>query len=104
MSKPPKLAQKLAPTVIPRHGHGRLLSGGQPGHKGAGGRPQNAYKDWVRELLESDKVRAEVKRVMEDADHPAFNAVFGKLLVYVFGPPKPAVDANENLPLVIIDI
>lgn len=52
--KLPYLARKLAPTVIPVHGHGRLLPGGQPGHKGAGGRPPAVFRDWVKEIFQSE--------------------------------------------------
>jgi len=101
--KPPYLGQKLAATVIPVHGNGRLLPGGQPGHRGAGGRPPNSYKDWVKELFESDEARTQIKRIIEDADHPAFSAVFGKLLVYVLGPPQSVV-ADDETPYVVLDI
>jgi len=99
----PYLARKLAPTVVPGHGHGRLLPGGQPGHKGAGGRPPAAFKDWVREIFESDAAKAQVRRILEDADHPAFSSVFGKLLVYVLGPPK-AAESDDAIPHVFMDI
>jgi len=104
MSPTPKLAQKLAPTVVPKHGHGRLLPGGQPGHKGGGGRPPSGFKDWIKDLFESEKAKAQIQRVMEDADHPAYSAVLGKLLVYVLGPPHAATSADDDLPYVIMDI
>lgn len=97
------LAQKLAPTVVPRHGNGRLLPGGQRGHKGGGGRPPVAFKDWVREVYNSEITRAQVQKILEDADHPAFSSLFGKLLVYVLGPPN-AAESDDDVPHVIMDI
>lgn len=102
--KLPYLARKLAPTVIPVHGHGRLLPGGQPGHKGAGGRPPAVFRDWVKEIFESEAARAQVKRILEDADHPAFSSVFGKLLVYVVGTPHPSERDDSGPCVVILDV
>lgn len=79
----PKLAQKLAPSVVPVHGNGRLLPGGQPGHKGSGGRPRNSYREFVQELLESDEARAQLETIIHDCNHPAFSSVYGKLLAYL---------------------
>lgn len=80
-----------------------MLSGGLPGHKGAGGRPPSSYKDWVKERFESEDARAQVKRIIEDADHPAFSAVFGKLLCYVLGPPKSTTADYEGPSVIILD-
>lgn len=83
-----KLAPKLAPSVVPKHGNGLLLPGGQPGHRGGGGRPSSAYREWVTDVFESDACKAQVRKILENADHPAFSSLFGKLAVHVLGLPK----------------
>ena len=99
-----KLARKLAPTVIPAHGNGRLLPAGQPGHKGGGGRPAHAYRDWLREIFESKEGKAQIRRILQDADHPAFSTVYGKLLGYVLGPPPSAIAEDNARAVVIMDV
>jgi hypothetical protein len=80
-----KLAPKLAPNVVPKHGNGRLLPGGQPGHRGGGGRPPTSYREWVTAALNSQECRAQVLAILHDSGHPAFSSVFGRLLPYAAG-------------------
>ena len=80
-----------------------MLSGGQPGHRGGSGRPPAAFKEWVRDVYNSDATRAQVQKILADADHPAFSSLFGKLLVYVLGPPN-AAESDDEIPHVFMDI
>lgn len=95
------LAPQLAPSVTPRHGHGKLLPGGKPGHRGGSGRPPAKFKDWVREILESDETKSQIQRILRDADHPSFSTVLGKLLPYGYGSPSSApIDHAPNVTIV----
>lgn len=101
---PPKLAEKLAATVVPAHGGGRLLPKGQPGHTGGGGRPSNEFRHWAAAELNSVECRAQLEKVLRNSEHPAFSSVLGKLLPYAFGNPM-AQDTNpDQRPSVSIDI
>jgi hypothetical protein len=46
--------------------------GNTGGKKGRSGRPPDAFRDLCRRLASSDEVFDAVKRILADADHPAF--------------------------------
>ena len=68
--RPAKTARKTA-TVIPAHGKGALLAGGQIGNKG-GGRPPDEWKATMRRLRDRWLVAAEAEKVLENPSHPAW--------------------------------
>jgi hypothetical protein len=79
-----KLAKKVAtprPALVPQPGgRGALLSGGVPGHKGAGGRPPNALREEMRGDLGTvlQKLRARYERgELDDLDYANFLAKYG---------------------------
>jgi|ERR1035437_1757325 hypothetical protein len=105
---PEKLAPKLAQPEkrIPAHGNGELLTGGVPGHKGAGGRPPNQYKIWLESKLNDNRSKGELTKVLHNNLHPAYASVLGKVMVHVIGVPGRAADADpgDGPSAVIIDL
>jgi hypothetical protein len=70
---------------------GRFLKGADPrrakGVKGRGGRPSNEFRESLRALLDSPKVKAAVKKILSDPDHPQFASLYGKLIAQAHGNP-----------------
>jgi hypothetical protein len=60
--------------------------------KGSGGRPRNEFRERIRDLLNSDKVKQAVQKVIENPDHPQFTALYSKLLVQAHGNPAQQVE------------
>ncbi len=50
-SRPTDLPAELAGELIPQAHGGALLAGGQPGHKGGGGRPREIIRNQLRSLI-----------------------------------------------------
>ena len=42
---------------MPKHGRGKLLTGGKPGHKGGSGRPPKEWTQFCRDLVEDPEVQ-----------------------------------------------
>lgn len=73
----PKLqpAKELAshlPALIPQPKGGALYAGGVIGHKGAGGRPKDAWKARMRLLADRGAQTVETKAVLKDVEHALF--------------------------------
>jgi hypothetical protein len=66
-----KLATELA-TVVPKHGRGRLLTGGKVGHKGAGGRHPDEFKAALAQLASETVRRGYVTKILNNHNHPQF--------------------------------
>lgn len=95
-----KLATKL-PLRVPKHGRGKLLTGGVIGHRGAGGRPPNWLKDWCDSLLANPKSRTAVTKVLTDEDHPAFAQMWRAVADRAHGRPAQPVEhsGKDGAPL-----
>lgn len=62
------------------------------GAKGRGGRPSNEFRESLRVLLDSPKVRAAVKKILSNPDHPQFGTLYGKLISQAHGNPATPVE------------
>jgi hypothetical protein len=60
--------------------------------KAGPGRPRNEFRERIRDLLNSDKVKQAVQKVIENPDHPQFTALYSKLLVQAHGNPAQQVE------------
>src|SRR5512133_946141 len=72
---------------VPSHGRGKLNCGGTPGHKGGSGRPKDELKAFWGAVLNGTASRREVRRILQNADHPAFVSLYSKLAIHVVGVP-----------------
>jgi hypothetical protein len=90
---------------VPAHGHGKLNVGGTPGHRGGSGRPSNELKAFWASLLNGETSRNELKRVLENADHPAFATLYSKIALHLVGPPTREQDRDDgDQVMVVLDI
>jgi hypothetical protein len=90
---------------VPAHGGGKLNAGGTPGHRGGSGRPPNELKAFWASLLNGEASRNELKRVLENADHPAFATLYSKIALHLVGPPVRAQnDPDEEQIMVVLDL
>lgn len=67
-----------------RHG-GQLLAGGVPGHKGGGGRPPDALRDYYRVLLSHPKAEAQFRKNLFDGDAKNWAAARKEAIAYAYG-------------------
>ena len=90
---------------VPAHGRGKLNAGGTPGHRGGSGRRPDELKDFWASLLNGDASRNELRRVLEDADHPAFATLYSKIALHLVGPPARKPDqSDEDQIMVVLDL
>ena len=86
----PKTGKKTATVVSPRSG-APLTPGAHAGNtggkKGRSGRKPDALKAACAEALDSPDVQDAVRRILSDADHPAWATVFKAVASYAYGPP-----------------
>lgn len=71
------------------------LRRGNPGNKG-GGRQREATIDALRTILESRECQEQVKRVLHDADHPAFVPLWRAAMDRVHGKPEATVKSTVD--------
>lgn len=71
-----KSAKKAPPEKrTPKHGKGKLLTGGMPGNKGGSGRPPLAFKAYAQELASDPAVRAALKAKACEGDVSALKLI-----------------------------
>jgi hypothetical protein len=103
-----ELTKKLAKPAqfVPSHGRGKLNIGGTPGHRGGSGRPPDKLKAFWASVLNGKASQKELRRVLENADHPAFAALYSKLALHLIGMPGKAMGRNDDEAkiLVVLDI
>lgn len=73
---------------------GRLRAGGTRGNRGGPGRPSNAFKEYCARLLEDRACQAQVRRVLRDASHPAFAALWKAIAERAYGKAPQAVEVS----------
>ena len=103
-----KTAQDTAPTVPtlykPSHGIGALLTGGMPGNRG-GGRKPNTLRAALQERAEAPETLASVNAILSNPEHPQFSQVLKISLAWGIGvPTKQEDDQAEEVPYVILDL
>jgi hypothetical protein len=81
---------------VPRHGRGKLNTGGTPGHKGGSGRPPDKLKAFWASVLNGAASQKEVRRVLENADHPAFASLYAKVALHLVGVPTKAESREQD--------
>lgn len=81
---------------VPIHGRGKLNSGGTPGHRGGTGRPSDKLKAFWASVLNGEVSRGEVRKVLENADHPAFVALYSKIALHLVGAPGGRQESGEE--------
>jgi hypothetical protein len=64
---------------------------GRGPRKGKGGRPTNEFRESVRALLDSPKVRAAIKKILADPDHRQFARLYQTLVSQAHGNPTQAL-------------
>jgi hypothetical protein len=90
---------------VPAHGRGKLNVGGTPGHRRGSGRPPNELKAFWASLLNGETSRNELKRVLENADHPAFATLYSKIALHLVGPPaRPQDNRDEEQIMGVLDL
>lgn len=92
-----KLAAPVTATLVPQPHGGALLTGGVPGHVGAGGRPPNWLRDWCDELLASEKAKQQVKEILEDKTHAAFHQMWKAVTERAKGKPEQSITHSGTL-------
>lgn len=92
-----KLAHKL-PLRVPKHGRGKLLTGGKIGHNGKNaGRPPNWLKDWCDDILANPKHKTQVEKILADNSHPAFAVMWRAVADRAAGKPEQSVKHSGNV-------
>ena len=86
---------KLRQLVTQHHG-GALVSGGNPGNIGGPGGVPTGYRFYMRDIIDSKQHRDEFRRVMENADHPAFMAATKHAAAYAEGLPVQRVEVQDS--------
>jgi hypothetical protein len=98
-TKPRKSAQKSVRGIPfqrgpdPRRGRGPA-----PGAPNAG-RPPNWLKDWCDELLSDETTKKQVRAILNDADHPAFRAMWNAVADRAHGKPKESLELSGKVTL-----
>lgn len=82
---------------VPKHGGGRLKTGGTPGNKGGTGRPPDAWKALCRELASSDAMMERAKAVLNVPNHPAWLGAWKFLTEQGYGKPAQPVEHDGTL-------
>ncbi len=75
-------SQPNLPVLIPQPHGGAILSGGVPGHVGAGGRPPNAFKAFLDRLRTDPAALAALERAAKDETGRAFSVAWGVVTDY----------------------
>lgn len=96
----------LAPAPMRAAPRGGRLRSGNPGNKGGTGRPKNEYREFLRKLLRGKNHQAQLKLILENCNHPAFSAVYGKVVVHAEGIPQSADEGGDaaSRPHVHLDV
>jgi hypothetical protein len=79
-------------TTVPGRNGGRLLAGGKVGHKGAGGRPPEWFKELCRDMIASPKARKAVTAILGDPDHPHFASMWKAVSERGYGKPEQKIE------------
>lgn len=91
---------KKSATIVPPHGRGRLLAGGQYGNPG-GGRPPDQFKARMRELANLPDKRGHIERVLGDPEHPQWMAALKHSTEHGYGKPVQSLDVAAKVEVVI---
>ena len=75
-------------------------SGNTGGKKGRSGRKPDAFKQFLRDSLDSEKARKAVETVLEDDKHKAYSSVLGKVIPHAYGQPTQPIEVTSKLLLV----
>lgn len=107
-NRKPRITRKEGETTPPtRVGHraGGKLKSGNKGHDGTkAGRKPKAYHQLLQDVLEGAVHQREVRKVLEDSNHPAFGTVYSKVLVHHLGVPKVKDATGEERYLISVDL
>jgi hypothetical protein len=79
----------------PKHGKGQLRVG-NPGHKGAGGRPPDEFRAMMAELASRPQRIKTLNKILADAKHPHFMAALKHVTEHGYGKPKESVDHTSG--------
>lgn len=85
------------PVLIPQPHGGAIRSGGYPGNPGGTGRPPDAFKRLCRELASGEKTQDEVRKILEDKDHPQFVAALRWASENGYGKPEQRISGSIGL-------
>ena len=69
-------------------------SGGKPGRSG---RKPAEYRQFLQDVLSSDKAREALRLVLEDKNHPAFASLLGKIIAHAHGLPTQTVEIGSRV-------
>lgn len=86
-----KLRKTRKPTVVPKHGRGRIAIDGSPGHRGAGGRPPFHIKNLCQKISEKPEFATTLENTACDAQQRNYPAALKSVLAYGWGLPEQAV-------------
>lgn len=87
------------PTLrVPKHGGGKLKTGGTPGNKGGTGRPPNEFKAYLTGLVSREDVRLGVESILTDPKM-AYDPAKAKLYLDAFKWAAEQVHGKANQPV-----
>ena len=76
------------------HG-GAIRTGGNPGNRG-GGRKPNEFKEWCADLLAEPDVEQQVKEILKDKKHPAHATMWKAVTERAYGKPVAYVEQSTT--------
>jgi ribosomal protein L34E len=84
--------------------HGGTLRRGNPGHKGAGGRPRNDYRTRCGRIVNGKGARVAIQAIAEDPEHPQCVAAQRMLADRAYGRPVESLEVSgpDKEPLRIV--
>lgn len=72
-------------------------NGGAHGVPGRSGRPSDEFRESMRKIIESKPVRAAARKILKNADHPQFVALWSKCAAYAYGAPAQTVEHTGGI-------
>lgn len=81
---------------VPTGAHARNTGG----KKGRSGRKPDAFKQFLRDVLDSPEAREALERVLQSDKHTAYASVLGKIISHAHGLPTQQVEVTSKLLLV----
>ena len=75
-------------------------SGNTGGKKGRSGRKPAAYKQFLRDTLDSPEAREALEKVLQSDEHTAYASVLGKVIPHAYGQPTQPIEVTSKLLLV----
>lgn len=81
---------------VPKHGRGKLNTGGTKGHKGAGGRPPKEWTSFCEESIKHPDVQAAAFEVMTTPHARGQIAALGLVASYAVGKPVERIEHSGS--------